>query len=198
MDDANPRRADYPIDPIFLARWSPRAFTGEAVPESDLHSMFEAARWAPSSGNLQPWRFLYARAGTPDFERFLHLLNEGNQVWAQKAGALVIIVSKTMQVSRDGTLVPSYSHSFDTGAAWGFLALQALQMGWATHGMGGFDKERTMIELKIPSGFRPEAALAIGRRTDKSILPDNLAAREVPNQRNPQSTFVFAGDFSEN
>ncbi|MGA3303642.1 MAG: nitroreductase family protein [Methylovirgula sp.] len=199
MDDANPRHADYPIDPIFIARWSPRAFTGEVVPESDLHSMFEAARWAPSSGNLQPWRFLYARAGTRDFERFLHLLNEGNQVWAQKAGALVIIVSKTLQLSsRDNTLVPSYSHSFDTGTAWGFLALQALHLGWATHGMGGFDKERTVIELKIPQGFRPEAALAIGRRTDKSILPESLAAREVPNGRNPQSEFVFEGDFPEN
>lgn len=199
MDEEKARRADYPIDPIFHARWSPRAFTGEPVPESDLRSMFEAARWAPSSSNLQPWRFLYARAGTPHFERFLHLLNEGNQVWAKNAGALVFVLSKTLQVSsRDNKLVPSYTHSFDTGTAWGFFALQALQLGWATHGMAGFDKERALVELKVPSGYRPEAAIAIGRRGDKSLLPEHLRERETPSGRHPQREFVFEGDFPEN
>ncbi len=172
MDETNPRRADHPIDPIFLDRWSPRAFTGEPVPEADLRSMFEAARWAPSSSNLQPWRFLYARAGTAHFARFLGLLNESNQIWAKHAGALVVLVSKTTQVSsRDNKLVSNYSHSFDTGTAWGFFALQALRLGWATHAMGGFDKERSIVELKIPEGYRPEAAIAIGRTAISRACP---------------------------
>ncbi len=196
MGETNPRRADHPIDPMFLDRWSPRAFTGEAVPEADLRSMFEAARWAPSSSNLQPWRFLYARTGTQHFDRFLGLLNESNQVWAKNAGALVVLVSKTTQVSsRDSKLVPNYNHSFDTGTAWGFFALQALRLGWATHAMTGFDKERSIIELKVPQGYRPEAAIAIGRRGDKTILPEALQAREQPNARNPQKDFVFEGGF---
>ncbi len=196
MDDSNPRRADHPIDPMFLDRWSPRAFIGEAVPEAELRRMFEAARWAPSSSNLQPWRFLYALRGTPHFDRFLGLLNESNQVWAKNAGALVVLVSKTNQtVVQDNKLVPNYNHAFDTGTAWGFFALQALRLGWATHAMGGFDKERAVIELKVPEGYRPEAAIAIGRRGDKSALPEALQAREVPNARNPQADFVFEGGF---
>ena len=99
MNDNNPRRADYPIDPMFIRRWSPRAFTGEPVPEADLRSMFEAARWAPSSSNLQPWRFFYALAETPHFAKFLALLSEGNQIWAKNAGALIVLVSKTHQIS---------------------------------------------------------------------------------------------------
>ncbi|HKH81788.1 MAG TPA: nitroreductase family protein [Methylovirgula sp.] len=196
MSETNPRVADYPIDRQFIERWSPRAFTGEPVPEFDLHTMFEAARWAPSSSNLQPWRFLYALGGTPDFERFLALLVEGNRVWAKNAGALIILISKTTQpVSGTDKVVPSRTHSFDTGTAWGFLALEAMRLGWAAHGMAGFDVERSMVDLKIPEDYRPEAAIAIGRRGDKSALPEYLRAREFPNSRHPQKDFVFEGGF---
>ena len=92
MTQANSRTADYPIDALFLERWSPRAFTGEAIPERQLSSLFEAARWAPSSYNSQPWRFLYARRDTEPWPRFLGLLNEYNQSWARNAAALVILV----------------------------------------------------------------------------------------------------------
>ena len=92
---ANPRVADYAIHPQFTDRWSPRAFTGESIPEETLLSFFEAARWAPSAYNSQPWRFLYARRDTPNWERFLGLLNEFNRGWAQHASALVIVISKT-------------------------------------------------------------------------------------------------------
>ncbi len=193
---SDPRRADYPIDSQFLERWSSRTFTGEAIPEYDLRTMFEAARWAPSSSNLQPWRFLYALAGTLDFDKFLALLNEGNRVWAKKAGALVILISKTTKpVSDTDKVVPSHTHSFDTGTAWGFFALEAMRLGWATHAMAGFDVARTIVDLKIPDEYRPEAAIAIGRRGDKSLLPEHLRRREVPNGRRPQKDFVFAGGF---
>ncbi len=120
MGETNPRQADHPIDPIFLTRWSPRAFTGEPVPEAALASMFEAARWAPSSYNSQPWRFLYALCGTPNFDRFLGLLVEFNQSWAKTAGALVILVSKETMQAGD-KIVPSRTHAFDAGAAWGAI-----------------------------------------------------------------------------
>jgi nitroreductase len=198
MSEVNPRVADYPIDRQFIERWSPRAFTGEAVPEFDLRTMFEAARWAPSSSNRQPWRFLYALAGTPDFDKFLALLNESNRVWAKNAGALVIVISKTTQpVPGTDKVIPSRTHSFDTGAAWGYLALEAMRLGWATHGMAGFDVARTIVDLKIPDDYRPEAVIAIGRRGDKSLLPEYLREREIPNSRHPQKHFVFAGGFPQ-
>jgi len=196
MSETNPRVADYPIDPQFIERWSPRAFTGEPVPEYDLRTMFEAARWAPSSSNLQPWRFLYALGGTPDFAKFLALLVEGNRVWAKNAGALVILISKTTQpVTGTDKVVPSRTHSFDCGTAWGYLSLEAMRLGFVAHAMAGFDVARTMLDLKIPEDYRAEAAIAIGRRGDKSLLPEYLREREHPNSRHQQKHFVFAGEF---
>jgi len=196
MSEKDPRVADYPIERQFLERWSTRAFTGEAVPLSELHSMFEAARWAPSSSNLQPWRFLYALAGTSDFDRFLALLADVNRIWAKNAGALIILISrKTMHPTGGDKAIPSRTHSFDAGCAWGYLALEAMRLGWAAHAMAGFDAERTMVDLKIPDDYRAEVAIAIGRRGDASLLPEYQRAREVLSGRNPQKDFVFAGRF---
>ena len=144
------RVADYPIHTQFTERWSPRAFTGESIPQETLLSFFEAARWAPSAYNSQPWRFLYARRDTPDWERFLGLLNEFNRGWAQHASALVIIASKTDFIAPGATEeTPALWHTFDTGSAWGHLALQASLSGWHTHGMAGFDQELTRKELRF-------------------------------------------------
>jgi len=192
----NGRTADHDIDPIFLERWSPRAFTGEAISDEDLFSFFEAARWAPSSSNSQPWRFLYAKRDTPAFERFLGLLVEANQTWAKNASVLVFVVSKkTFLPPGKDVAVESYNHSFDTGAAWGFLALQAHKSGWATHGMGGFDHARAKVELNASDDYRIEMALAIGKRGDKSILPEATQAREKPNTRNPIAQSILEGGF---
>ena len=198
MTTANARTADHPIDPMFLQRWSPRAFTAEPIGESELFTLFEAARWAPSSYNSQPWRFLYARRGTEHWPQFLGLLNAFNQSWARNAAALVILVSKT-------TLLPtgsdkevfSRTHSLDAGAAWGYLALQAARLGWAAHGMAGFDVERTAAELGVPADHRVEAAIAIGRPGPKSILPEALAAREQPSGRRGLAELVRAGRFAQ-
>jgi len=123
MTEANSRTADHPIDPLFLERWSPRAFTGETIPEAELLTLFEAARWAPSSYNSQPWRFLYARRDTPHWEKFLGLLNAFNQSWAKAAGAIVILVSKTHMLPPGApSEIPSHSHSLDAGAAWAQFA----------------------------------------------------------------------------
>jgi len=192
----NSRTADHAIDPLFLERWSPRAFTNEIISEAELKALFEAARWAPSSYNSQPWRFIYARRGTAHWQTLLGLLNEFNQSWAKNAAALVVIVSKeTMAVPGKAEEVPSHSHSFDAGAAWANLALQAVRLGWQAHGMVGFDRQRALSELKVPAGYRVEAAVAIGKPGDKAQLPEALQARETPSQRNPISATAFEGAF---
>src|SRR5579875_2705086 len=115
---ANSRQADYPIDPMFLERWSPRAFTGEPLAESELLTMLEAARWAPSSSNAQPWRFAYARRDTPHWDRFVGLLVPRNQTWAANASALVFLISNTMMRPPGSDKdVPSPTHSLDAGTA---------------------------------------------------------------------------------
>ena len=196
MITANGRSSDYSIDKQFLDRWSPRAFTGEAISDETLMTIFEAARWAPSSYNSQPWRFIYAKRDTPHWETLLGLLIEFNQSWAKNAAALVIIVSReTMQPPGADKAVPSHSHSFDAGAAWGYLALQAQHLGWDTHGMIGFDIAKAFGTLNVPEGYRVEAAVAIGKRGDPSILPEKVAAREKPSDREPLSTTVFEGSF---
>ncbi len=196
MTDSNHRQSDYPIDKLFLDRWSPRAFTGEEITEAELMTLFEAARWAPSSYNSQPWRFIYGRKGTPHFDKLLDLLVPFNQSWAKTASALVILVSNSMmQPPGRDTPVPSHSHSMDAGAAWASLALQGTLSGWYTHGMVGLDLERAFTELGLPEGYRVEHAIAIGKMGDKSVLPEGLAAREVPSDRIPLSQIVMEGSF---
>ena len=188
---ANPRVADYPIDPQFINRWSPRAFSGESIPEETLLGFLEAARWAPSSFNSQPWRFLYARRDTPNRQRYLDLLGEFNRGWAQNAAALVIVLSKTTFAPPGSSEEkPALWHTFDTGAAWGGLAR------WHSHGMAGFDREATRVELKVPDDHEIHAAIAIGRLGDKSILSESLQAREVPSPRRPLEQLAAEGDFS--
>lgn len=194
---ANSRIAEHPIDALFLERWSPRAFTSEAISEAELMTLFEAGRWAPSAFNAQPWRFLYARRDTEPWPRFLGLLNAYNQSWAKNAAALVILLSKTTLLPTGADKeVPSRTHSLDAGAAWASLALQATRLGWAAHGMAGFDVARTETELGVPADHRVEAAIAIGRPGDKSILPEALQARERPSARLPLAQLIREGRFA--
>ncbi len=196
MTSSNSRESQYPIDKLFLDRWSPRAFSNETLPEADLLTILEAAHWAPSASNLQPWRFLYALRGSEHWDRFLSVLIDFNQGWVKSAGALLFVISRT----HSGELgsaeqKPSYSHSFDAGAAWGFLAIQAHLAGYEAHGMTGFHVEKAYEVLGIPDGFRVEAAVAIGKIGDKNQLPEKLREREVPSQRNPLSGLAFNGTF---
>lgn len=196
MTTANGRTADHPIDKLFLERWSPRAYTGEEIPAAELATIFEAARWAPSSYNSQPWRFLYARRGSVHWATFLGLLNPFNQSWAKEAAALVVLVSReTMLPPGAEKEIPSHSHSLDAGAAWANLALQASLLGWDAHAMVGFDIAGAFSTLNVPAGHRVEAAIALGRRGPASLLPEGLAAREKPNDRKPLSETVFEGGF---
>ncbi|WP_442109105.1 nitroreductase family protein [Pseudomonas sp. NUPR-001] len=194
---ANPRVADHAIDDQFIQRWSPRAFTAEPISEATLLSFLEAARWAPSAYNSQPWRFLYARRDTPNWQRYLGLLNEFNRSWAQHASALVIVISKTTFAAPGSSEEkPALWHTFDTGSAWGHLALQASISGWHTHGMAGFDQELTRKALKIPEGYDLHAVVAVGKLGDKASLAEALQAREMPSPRRPLSELAAEGDFS--
>jgi nitroreductase len=186
------RTTAYPIDKIFLERWSPRAFDASAIPINDLLTMFDAARWAPSAFNAQPWRFLYAMRDDPCWLQFVDLLIPFNASWAKNASALVYVLSDTIVVKGDLPLI-SHTHSFDAGAAWAFLALQGRSLGYDCHGMSGVDFPRARVELNLPDRLRIEAAVAIGRRADKSSLAESLHAREVPSNRKPIDEVVFHG-----
>lgn len=192
------RIPEHAIEPLFYERWSPRAFTAEAVPEKVLLGLIEAARWAPSSMNLQPWRFVYARRGTPAFERFLSTLAPGNQLWAARAAALVAVVSHELSIAPAGggdAPARSRSHAFDAGAAWAHLALQAHLWGWGTHAMGGFDPVAARDVLRVPEGWRVEVFVAIGRPGDPATLPDWARAREKPSGRKPLAEILREGTF---
>jgi nitroreductase len=189
------RILEHDVDPQFPNRWSPRAFTGEPIPEGILMTMFEAARWAPSCFNLQPWRFLYARNDSEHWLKFLNLLIPYNQSWAKNASVLGVVVSKTLLERPNLDPIPAHSHSYDAGAAWMSLALQASKLGWAAHGMIGFDIPRTYLEFHVPEHHRVEAAFAIGRPTTPEVLPEALAAREHPSDRQPLADMVLEGGF---
>jgi len=190
----NGRTADYDIDPIFLARWSPRAFTGEAMPDALLMRLFEAARWAPSASNIQPWRFVYAHRATPAWDPLFDALMDMNQAWVAQASVLAYVLSDRFRRRPDREPTENRSHSFDAGAAWAFLALQAHHLGWAAHGMGGFHVDKAYAALgAAEADYRIEAAIAIGRPTDAGVLPESYRAREVPSGREPAAGFVFEG-----
>ncbi|WP_077035872.1 nitroreductase family protein [Pelomonas sp. KK5] len=192
------RQTEYEIHPQFTARWSSRAFTGEPIPEATLLAFIEAARWAPSAFNAQPWRFVYGVQETPGFEAIFGALNEFNQGWARRASALIAVLSATRwQAPGSSTAADFPSHSLDTGAAWGYLALQAQAAGWNAHGIGGFDRQKLREALAVPAEFHIEAVVAIGRQgEDKSFLPESLQAREQPSPRKPLAEIAAAGRFS--
>lgn len=190
----NPRQPDHPVDPLFTRRWSPRSFTAEPVPDAVLLSAFEAARWAPSALNAQPWRFVVARPGDAAWEDFVALLNPRNALWASRASALAVILS-ARQYDYRGTIADNVSHSFDTGAAWANFAHQALLLGWHTHGIGGFDRVAARTLLNVPEEFAVETMVALGRQGGLDTLPDEFHANETPNNRRPLEDSVFSGRF---
>lgn len=196
MTHSNTRQSKFPIDPLFLDRWSPRAYDGKPMPREHLLTILDAAHWAPSASNQQPWRFIYAHRDSAEWQGFMELLMEGNQRWVKDASVILIIVSRDHSVNAEGEKKPAPTHSFDAGAAWFSLAMQAHLMGYHAHGMAGIFKDKIVEKLGIPEGFVVEAAVAIGTMTDKSTLPDDLAAREVPSTRLPLSDVAFEGRFA--
>jgi nitroreductase len=161
--------------------------------QSELLSLFEAARWAPSTYNEQEWRFLYAKRDTVHWPVFLGLLVEANQVWCKNAAVLIVVLSH-MTFERNGK--PNPTHTFDTGAAFENLALQGSAMGLVVHGMAGFDRDRARVTLGIPDDYAVEAMIAVGRPGNPDELPDELRQRESPSGRKPVAEIVCDGPFA--
>jgi nitroreductase len=179
------------VDPIFVQRWSTRAFSAQPVPAEALRSLFEAARWAPSASNVQPWLFVYASGA--DLTGARELLREPNQRWAGSVPVLIFVFARRHHPETQQALRTA---AFDTGAAWFSLALQAEKLGLRTHAMGGIQHERVHAALGVPAeDYESIAAIAVGYPGAASELPADLAAREAPNARKSQREFVFAGRY---
>lgn len=188
------RKAQYPIDPMFINRWSPRAMSGEDITKTELMTLFEAAHWAPSSFDGQPWRFVYAHRETAEWDTLFNLLVPANQIWAKNAAVLMVIVSRdTFEYNNKS----SRTHSFDAGSAWMSLALQASIMNLVAHGMEGFDYDRARTDLQIPDGYTVEAMVTVGRHGDKNLLPPDLQKAETPSDRKPVEEVIFEGIFQK-
>lgn len=192
MGKVNQRIADYPIADLFLERWSPRSFQEKEIPEEQLLSLFEAARWAPSARNCQPWYFILA---TSKEERkvFHQFIDEGNLQWAKKVPVLAMLLSK--KTARDGE--ENRYHSFDAGCAWGFLALQAIKNGLKTRAIGGFDREKARELLHIPEDYECQLVIAIGYQGKKEDLPEQFRKQEQPNDRRSVKESIFKGKFGK-
>jgi nitroreductase len=186
------RTPDHPIEPMLLRRWSPRSMSGEPLREGELLTLFEAARWAPSTYNEQEWRFLYATQESPHWQTFFGLLAEANQSWCHRAAVLVVVLSHKF-FTRNGK--PNPVHTFDSGAAFENLALQGSAMGLVVHGMAGFDRDRARQQLAVPDEFDVEAMIALGRPGNPDELPESLREREVPSGRHPLEKIVCEGPF---
>lgn len=193
FDASTVRKADHPIEQLFLRRWSPRAFSGAAISEADLLTLFEAARWAPSTNNEQEWRFLYARRDTPNWATFFGLLVPGNQKWCHSAALLGVVLSHKV-FTRNGK--PNPVHTFDAGLAYENLALQGAAMGLVVHAMAGFENDRARQELGVPDDYSVEAMFAVGHPGDPADLPQELRDREKPSDRKPVAEIIREGRFS--
>lgn len=191
MKTVNNRTTEYEIEDLFLKRHSPRAMSGKPVSKKELMTLFEAARWAPSASNIQPWRFIYAMRDTSEFETFFSLLVDFNKAWCVRAGALIVTISK----KTDDKGQSSVTHSFDTGSAWENLALQAQIMGLVAHGMAGFNYKSAKEKLGIPDDYNVEMMIAIGKPGKIENLPEYMRAGETPNDRKSLEGMVFEGKF---
>ena len=185
---------DHPVHELISRRWSPYAFADRRVSATDLRSLFEAARWAPSSYNEQPWRFIVATKDDPAaFERLLSCLSEGNQAWAKVAPVLALgVVSYNFE--RNGKPNPAAEH--DLGLAAAHICFEATARGLSVHQMIGILPDRAREVYKIPQGFAAKTGIAIGYAGDPKRLPEPLQQRDAQRrQRKPLPQVIFAGDW---
>jgi nitroreductase len=183
---------DYPIHELLATRWSPYAFQDRPVSEADLLSVFEAARWAASSFNEQPWSYIVATKEHPEqFQRVLSCLVDFNQAWARAAPVLALGIA-SLRFARNGQVNRAAVH--DLGLAAGNLLVEATARGLFVHQMLGIHPDKARATFEIPEGFEAWTAIAIGYRGEPTDLPEALRERELmPRQRKPLSQFVFSG-----
>jgi nitroreductase len=179
-----------PVHPLLAERWSPRGFDRQhQVSDDHVTALLEAARWAPSAGNSQPWRFLVTRRGEHAHAQLFATLAPGNQAWADAASALILVAARTIA---DAT--PQPWALYDTGQAVASLVTQAQALGLAVHQIGGFDSDAVRAGLALDHELTPVVVLAVGRADPGADLPSYLAAREAaPRARNQVSDLLLTG-----
>jgi nitroreductase len=181
------------VDALFLERWSQRALSDRPLTPQQVSTLFEAARWAPSASNLQPWLFVYANR-PETLARARTLLKETNQRWASRAPLLAFVFARKRHPD---TGAPIRTAAFDTGAAWQSLALQAHKLGLSARAMGGIFHENTYEVLGVPPDeFESIAGIAIGYPGERDALPGDLVEKELPTQRKSTREFVFEGRYA--
>jgi nitroreductase len=185
---------DFPVHDFIAERWSPRAFSDKPVAPDVLQSLFEAARWAPSSSNEQPWAYMAAtKDDAENFAKLVSALVPSNVTWAQHAPVLALAVAE-LAFAKSGT--PNRNAQYDVGAASAWLTVEATSRGLFVHQMGGYDHDKARQVFQIPAGWEPIAAMAIGYPGDPDSLPQPLRDREVaPRTRKPISQFVMSGSW---
>jgi nitroreductase len=186
------RTFHYEILPQIKTRWSSRALSEEKVSRDDILAMVEAARYAPSCYNEQPWRFVIADT-TEALEKMRTSLTESNKIWAGKVPVLIAICSKK-SFSNNGN--ENYWHQFDTGTAWGYMSLEAERRGLVAHGMGGFDREVLRKVIGLPHEYDPMALVAVGKPGDRKKLPEDLQVRDTPGTRKELAAIAFFETFA--
>ncbi|WP_141692609.1 nitroreductase family protein [Paenibacillus pectinilyticus] len=184
------RKADYPVHSLFLNRWSSRAFEEKEVTQETLHTVLEAARWAPSSSNLQPWRFVVAHTEEQK-QKFQAFIKPNNRLWTDHAPVLLLLLSHKLR--QDGE--PNGAHAFDTGAAWASIAFQAHLLGLATRAVGGYDREKAREVLQVPAEYELHAVIALGYRGARETLVEEFQQRELPNGRRALNESIIEGSF---
>ncbi len=194
MTDQPARKPSHSVDPLFVGRWSPRAFAPESLPQKTVETVLEAARWSPSAYNSQPWRIHYAHREDDSWATYLNLLLPGNQEWAQDGSVLFALFSQPrFYFAPAKKEMDCPTASFDCGAAWMAMALQATKLNLHLHAMVGFDMERANAVLGVDPAFKPEAMMVLGRRTDADKLSPSLQRREMPSPRFEIADFSVRG-----
>jgi nitroreductase len=187
---------DFPVHDFVAERWSPRAFSDEAVPADILESLFEAARWAPSSSNEQPWTYIVGTKDDPEnFAKLVSVLVPVNASWAQHAPVLALAVAE-LAFAKSGK--PNKNALYDVGAASAWLTVEATSRGLFVHQMGGYDSDKAREVFGIPAGWEPIAAMAMGFPGQADTLPEPLREREMAARtRKPIAAFVVSGKWGQ-
>ena len=187
------KQVDHPIHPLLSDRWSPRLFSERQVSRNDLLSILEAARWAPSAFNEQPWRFIYGFKGSPEFDVIHSCLKEGNQSWTKDASVLILTFSKDFF---DRNQKPNNIAKHDLGLAAMSMVIEAQSKNIFTHQMAGIEADKIIVEYKIPEGFTPFTGIALGYLAAAESLNEEQKKSEYKVQsRNPIPSFAGEGNF---
>ena len=188
-------QTDFPIHPLLVERWSPRAFQEKEIEQEKLNTLFEAARWSPSGSNQQPWCFIIGLKGDETYKKLFNCLVEFNQIWTKNVPVLVLSCGKKVMNEKE-RINPSYM--YDVGQSVAYLTFQAMHLGLYVHQMGGFDKEMAVRLFDIPAMFKPITVIAIGYIGDYSILPERMQKSELAvRTRFKASDWVFSGKFGQ-